>query len=179
MKIFLSVFFISCLPFMCIAQERVADLELAHAIALEKILSENKDYQFLSEKSIQADYLKFMRQGLGESLTPYCKIADFNRDGVLDFALILSKKGKPKKDEAVTSEEHSYIYPLTIVIFNGSKNDGFKKAFIEDVEEPLVCFLNLTNEKKKRLYFGVYETDAGFIMTSVGKGYVVEYDDEP
>jgi hypothetical protein len=164
---------------MCFAQKTVADLKPVHAIALEEFLSKNKDYQFLSEKSIDADYLKYMRQGLGKLLTPYYKVADFNRDGIIDFALILSKKGNPKKDETVTSEEHSYVYPLAVVIFNGNKKRRFKKAFIEDLEEPLVCFLNLTNEKKKRLYFGVYETHAGFIMTPVGKGYIVEYDDEP
>ena len=40
---------------------------------------------------------------------------------------------------------------------------------------PLVCFLNMTCEKQKRLTFGVYETDDGFTMTPAGKPYTVEY----
>ncbi len=34
--------------------------------------------------------------------------------------------------------------------------------------------------KRKRLYFGVFESDADtFTMTPVGKGYIIEYDNAP
>ncbi len=64
------------------------------------------------------------------------------------------------------------------MIFNGNKNETFTKAFVEDIEAPLVCFLNVEGTKKKTIYFGVFESDADTrIFTPVGKGYIIEYPD--
>jgi len=179
MKLILSSLCIFILSVLCFGQKAVADLKPSHATALEQFLSKNKEYQFLSSKVIDAEYMKFIRESFGKIFEPYYQVADFNRDKIADFAIILSRKGE-RKESGATSEEHKYDYPLAVVIFNGNKNGTFRKAFVEDIEAPLVCFLNIEGTKKKTIYFGVFESDADTrIFTPVGKGYIIEYPDEP
>lgn len=179
MKIILSWFFMFALTVFCFGQKTVAELKPKHAVALEQFLSKNKDYQFLSSKVIDAEYMKFIRESLGKTFEPYYLAADFNGDKIEDFAIILSRKGE-RKESGATSEEHKYDYPLAVVIFNGNKNGTFTKVFIENIEAPLVCFLNVEGTKKKTIYFGVFESDADTrIFTPVGKGYIMEYPDVP
>ncbi len=173
MKKLFSIIFVFVFPFAVFGQKTVADLKLSHAIALEQFLSKNKDYGFLSENVMDAEDMKFIRQYLGKTLKPYYNTADYNKDGVMDFALIVSKKGTPKQAE----DGDYFIHSLAVVIFNGIKKGGFRQAFIENVEVPLNCFLRLSDDKKKQLYFGVTETDADtMIFTPVGKGYIIEFD---
>ncbi len=179
MKLILSSLCIFILPVLCFGQKAVADLKPSHVIALEQFLSKNKKYQFLSSKVIDAEYMKFIRESFGKTFEPYYQVADFNRDKIADFAIILSRKGE-RKENGATSEEHKHDYPLAVVIFNGNKNGTFRKAFVEDIEAPLVCFLNVEGTKKRTFYFGVFESDADTrIFTPAGKGYIIEYPDEP
>ena len=184
MKLILSSLCIFILSALCFGQKAIAELKPSHAIALKQFLSKNKEYQFLSSKVIDAEYMKFIRESRGKTFEPYYQVADFNRDKIADFAVILSRKGK-RKESGATSEEHKYDYPLAVVIFNGRKNGTYRKAFVEDIEAPLVCFLNVQGTKKKTVCFGVFETDAHTrIFTPVGKGYIgkgyiIEYPDEP
>lgn len=161
------------------AQRTVADLKPSHAVALERFLSKNKDYGFLSEKVLDADYLKRMREYF-KRLKPYYAVGDFNRDSVEDFALVLSKKGEVEDQGEGMAETHRYNHSLAVIIFNGVKKGGFRQAFLEDLKVPTACFINVTDGKKKELYFGVFESDADtFTMTPVGRGYIIEYDDAP
>ena len=179
MKLILSSLCIFIFSVIGFSQKAVADLKPSHAAALEQFLSKNKEYQFLSSKVIDAEYMKFIRESFGKTFEPYYQVADFNRDKIVDFAIILSRKGE-RKENGATSEEHKYDYPLAVVIFNGNKNGTFRKAFLEDIEAPLVCFLNVEGTKKKTIYFGVFETDADTrIFTPAGKGYIIEYPDAP
>lgn len=171
--------FILLLGTTSFGQKSVAELKPAHAVALETYLSKNKNLQFLSEKVIDAEYLSWIRKDFDKELKPYYRVADFNHDKIEDFAMILSRKGEPKKQNGVTSKEHKYEYPLQIVIFNGNKSKSFTKAFSEDIYAPLVCFLNTSYDKKRTLYFGVFATDSAMIFTPVGKGYIIEYPDNP
>ena len=178
MKLILSSLCLFILSALCFGQKAVADLKLSHAAALEHFLLKNKKYQFMSSKVIDAEYMKFIRESFGKTFEPYYQTADFNLDKIADFAVILSRKGR-KKESGATSEEHKYDYPLAIVIFNGNKNGTFTKAFVEDIEAPLVCFLNVEGTKKKTIYFGVSESDADTrIFTPVGKSYIVKYPEE-
>lgn len=180
MRIFFITILVSLFSPIGLSQKQVTDLQPTHAVALEQFLSKNKDYGFLSEKVLDGDYLKEMRQYF-KNLKPYYNFADFNRDGIADFALILSRKGKPKDNGEGKAETHRYDHSLAIIIFNGQRKGKFTKAFIEDIEAPLACFLNTdTVRKKKKLYFGVFESDADTrIFTPVGKGYIAEYPDAP
>lgn len=163
-----------------LGQKRVADLNPRHAAALEIFLATNMEYGFLSESSLDAMYLTEMRKYYKGS-KPYYIVGDFNHDHFDDFALILSRKGTRKDNGEGITETHRYDYPLAVIIFNGDKKGTFRKAFIEDIEAPLACFLNAdVVKKKKELCFGVFESDADTrIFAPAGRGYIVEYPSEP
>lgn len=176
MKIFTALFLISVFIFSASGQKSIADLQPKHAAALEQFLSSHKDYGFMSEKVLDLQYLNDMRQHF-KGLKPYYNVGDFNKDKITDFAMILSRKGERKFLGENMSPEHEYDYPLAIIIFNGNKKGRFSKAFIEDIEAPTACFLNVED---KELYFGIFESDADTrIFTPVGKGYIIEYPDAP
>lgn len=163
-----------------LAQTRIADLKPAHAVALEQFLSKNKKYGFLSESTLDKDYLKEMRK-VFTNLRPYYNIGDYNHDGIQDFSLILSRKGKVKDNGEGMAETHRYEYPLAVVIFNGDRRGRYTKVFSEDIEAPLACFLK-TERRGKRLglYFGIFESDAGTrFFAAVGKGYIVKFPEAP
>ena len=174
--LFISVFIFSA---TCAGQKTAADLKSSHALVLEEFFSENKQYQFLSSKVIDAEYLEYMRESFGENFEPFYRTADFNSDKIIDFAVILSRTGQ-RKETGATSLEHKFAYPLAVVIFNGDKTGNFTKSFTEDIEAPLVCFLKVEGKKRKNLYFGVFESDADIrIFKAAGKGYISEFLEEP
>jgi hypothetical protein len=159
------------------AQKSVSDLLPAHASALQQFLTKHDGLEFLSETVCDQTILKDMRKNFGRNFRPYYRTGDFNRDGVPDFAMILARDGGPTGDQGSGIAETHRYNDLTIVIFNGRRGT-YAPVFVKTTKAPLVCFLNLTYEKKKRLTFGVYETDEGFIMTPAGKGYLIEYGDK-
>jgi hypothetical protein len=169
----LTVLSLLCLPIGCAAQKSVSELPPAHASALQQFLSAHPGLEFLSERSYDQEYLKWMRESFGTRFTPFYQKGDFNRDGRQDFAMVLAKDTPPKEDLDL-GESHRFRYDVTVVIFNGLNGGAYKAAFVKNITAPLVCFINISQEKKKRLYFGVYETHEGFIMTSAGKGYIAE-----
>lgn len=173
-KVALSLSLLLWASLHCAAQKNVADLPPAHAAALQEFLSAHPDLDFMSERLIDADYLKSMRESLGLRFTPYYQKGDFNHDGSQDFAVILMKDVPPEEDPNLT-ETHRFRYQLTVVIFNGSKGGKYRAAFVKNTTAPLVCFINTTAGRKKQLYFGVFETDEAFGMASAGKGYIAEY----
>lgn len=111
--------------------------------------------------------LQFFKESFGKKLHPFYLAGDFNQDGRKDFAAIVARGGP----RAETGE------PLRVVVWNGQRGGIYRVAFEKGVNAPLRCFLNLTSEKKRRVYFGVLENDGeGFILTPAGRGYVAEYD---
>ncbi|MDQ2975558.1 MAG: hypothetical protein M3R69_09130 [Acidobacteriota bacterium] len=176
-KLTLTLLCLLLLPLSIAAQKSVSELPPAHASALQEFLSKHSELQFLSEREMDKETLKDMRKNFGARLTPYYRTGDFNRDGIQDFAMILAKEGPPSEDLGPDiAETHRYAHDITVVIFNGQKKGGFKASFEKNTTGPLVCFLYSTYEKKKRLYFAVYETDEHFIMSPAGRGYIVEYE---
>ena len=182
MKIFTVQFIIILfLSISAFGQKSVASLAPAHAKAVQKFLQTNQNLDFLAESSFDAaedGMLKYARKEINSKLTPYYLAADFNRDGFRDFAVILSSDKPPEDQGEGMSESHRYNYKLMIVVFNGSKNKTYKPVFKKQVESPLVCFLNMTTEKKPRLYWGILETDESFYISRAGKGYIAENPDE-
>lgn len=173
-KIALSLLCVLLSPLYCAAQKSVADLLPAHASALQEFLTTRPELDFMSERLLDRDYLKYMREHLGARFTPFYQKGDFNQDLQQDFAVILMKDAPPEEDPDL-ADTHRFRYQVTVVIFNGSRGGKYKAAFVKNTTAPLVCFINTTGAKKKRLYFGVFETDESFGMAPAGKGYIAEY----
>lgn len=157
-----------------LAQKSVSELPAAQSAALKNYLKKHPDLRFLSEKSYDREYLKTMREDFGARFTPFYRRGDFNADGVPDFAVILKKNVPPKKEPGL-AESHRLQYTLAVVVFNGARRGSYKSVFSQTAVAPLVCFLNTTGARKKRLYFGVYETDDGFTLTPTRSGYKAKY----
>jgi hypothetical protein len=156
------------------AQKSVSDLPPSQAAVLQQFLTKHAGLEFLSETVADQSILKDMRKNFGMNFKPFYRAGDFNNDGVPDFAMILVKEGGPTGDQGEDiAATHRSLYDITVVIFNGA-GKTYTQAFVKTTKAPRVCFLNTTNEKRKRLTFGVYETDEGFTMTAFGKGYIIE-----
>ncbi len=164
--------------FSIFGQKTISELKLAHARAIKRFLSKNKDYSFLSEKAFDVDTLRQYRKDFGKLLKPYYREGDFNRDGIADFALILSRKGVRPTNTREAGSPYEFNHPLALVIFNGSKNGTFRNAFIEKVDKPLVSFLSWTPRGREPLSFAVYATDDYFMMKPTRRGYVIKFDEE-
>ncbi|PYS74567.1 MAG: hypothetical protein DMF69_01465 [Acidobacteria bacterium] len=176
--IVLVISFLFCLSIRVTAQKSVSELPPSQTAVLQQFLTEHKGLEFLSETVTDKSILKDMRKTFGVNFRPFYRAGDFNHDGVADFAMILAKEGGPTGDQGEgIAETHRKLYDMTVVIFNGV-GKTYRPAFIKTTKAPRACFLNTTNEKRKRLTFGVYETDDGFVMTPAGKVYIIENGDK-
>ena len=63
---------------------------------------------------------------------------------------------------------------MRVVVFNGVRGGAYRPAFERDYDAPLVCFLAMSRERRSKLYFAIFETDDGFVMTPAGRGYIAE-----
>lgn len=166
------------LPAARAAQKSVAGLHPAHTAALQEYLSKHRDFDFLPEARCDPGSLKAMREQFGALFTPFYKAGDFNHDGRRDFALVLVRDRAARVD-TMLAESHRYRYDVRVVVFNGARGGGYRPAFERDYDAPLVCFFALSQERRSKLYFAIFETDDGFVMTPAGRGYIAEalYDD--
>src|SRR5687768_16806472 len=156
-------------------QASVGDLSPAHVAAVETYLSKNRQNTFRPE--VGAGYLKYMRESFGKKFAPNYVVADLNGDRIKDFAVLLNRTGRPTNQpaDANASKEHFPNYPLTLVVFNGMKGGKFRVAFTQNLDGPNAAFINLTTARRKRLYYGVFETDSDtFTLVPSGRGYVVK-----
>lgn len=181
MKLYLTIILTLVLSFNAFGQKDIAALNPKHAVALKQFLSRNKNYQFLSERFFDQAELKEFRKHGGKNAKPYYAVGDFNSDGAVDFALILSRKGKRTSHGGSAGSPWEFDYPLSVVIFNGNKRGGFTPAFVHNLEVPYVSLLNVEGSgRKRRLYFGVYASDADTMSFSPkGKSYTIEYLETP
>ncbi len=152
------------------AQRSVSDLSVAHAASLERYMSENRNLTFRQEQNLSDDYLKSMRETFGKTFKPNYAVADFNRDKIKDFAILLNRKGRPVPNMGITSKEHAIDYPLRLVVFNGTKG-GFRVAYSKDLQGPPAAFIAF----KRNLYYGIYETDSDtFMLAPSARGYIMK-----
>ena len=173
-KIIFAFLLLLLLPFGGEAQKSVSQLLPAHAAALQQFLSKHPSLEFLSESDYDREALKDMRKRFGAHSMPYYQVGDFNHDGRQDFALVLAKRTPPKKDPAL-ADTHRFQYEFTVVVFNGlSGGGGYGAVFVKNTTAPLVCFLAVSQEEKSKLYFAIYETDAGFVIMPKGQGYIAQ-----
>lgn len=62
MKPLISILLVLMLSSASFAQKDASSLKLKHARTLKKFLSTHQQHQFMSEKKIDEDYLKYMRE---------------------------------------------------------------------------------------------------------------------
>jgi len=174
MKIlFATVLLIVSTAAIC-AQKSVSDLLPSHAAALQKYLAANKDAHFMQEIVIDDDDLKAMRKYIRRGLKPYYAVGDLNRDGIRDFAVLLSGGRTAIFRNEEEAEARRNDVDLRLVIFNGTRKGGFTVAHIEEIEAPLESFIDIQG---RQLYFAVFESDADTrIFAKAGKGYIVEFE---
>ena len=162
------------------AQKSIDELTPNHAAALQKYLSAHKTLGFLQEHVIDREILAGMRKYIRRGMKPYYLVGDFNRDGFKDFALILSREGKPKVSSEEGADARKEDVNLQLVIFNAKPKGGFAVAYEQEMEAPLSCFLDMSQGRKPKLYFAVFESDADtFVLAPAGGGYIVEFDEAP
>lgn len=163
-----------------LGQKSVDALRPKHAAELQNYLVTHEGEGFLQEHAVDDDTLADMREYFRKSFMPYYLTGDFNRDKVQDFAVLLTRAGKPVFATTEEAEARKDDQNLILVVFNGSAKGGFTVAHREKIAAPLTCFINMSDGKRPKLYFGVYESDADtFILAPAGKGYIVEYDKSP
>jgi hypothetical protein len=158
-------------------QASIGDLSPAHAAQVEAYLAKNKRHSFRAETVVDGDYLRSMRESLGKTFRLNYVVADLNGDRINDFAVLLNRAGKPTNQPTSehASKEHFPDHPLTLVVFNGVKGGEFRVAFTQDLDGPRAAFIHLTTGRKKRLYYGIFETDADiFTLVPAGRGYVIK-----
>lgn len=176
MKALLATFTLLVVASCASAQKTVADLKPAHAAELQKYLAKDKTVGFLQEYAFDEEGLKYLREAFHKGMMPYYLTGDFNRDRRPDFAVILGRTGKPKFESEEEAASRKTDVNLRLVVFNGTKK-GFTVAHTEDLEAPLTCFISLSDDKKRQLYFAVSESDADtFMLTPAGKGYIMEFE---
>jgi hypothetical protein len=90
------------------------------------------------------------------------------------FAILVISVGSYAQ-QSVANLNPAHATALEKYIRQREKGD-YRVAFEKKVAAPLVCFLHQTIEKRKKLYFAVYETDEHFIMAPAGTGYLVKYE---
>lgn len=131
--------------------------------ALQSFLAANPKCRFLPEGSFNAETLEAARKqwGFGNDFTPYYQVGDFNKDGKLDFAVVLLS-GKS------TSDPESGMH---IVIFNGVAEDKYEAVHVEREAFNEALFIRSMDTG---LYTGIMETGAAGCFVPAGTGYIVE-----
>lgn len=105
--------------------------------------------------------LALMRRELGKNVHPYYSVADFNGDGLDDFAVLLIVKGK---DEAA------------LAVFNAPFRKAAPAYFERGFEQMGNLYIAFNYTAKNRLYLGVFESDY-YCMTLIPKGNQYTYED--
>ena len=169
-------FFFLVFSLSAFGQKSIADLDPQHREVLENYLRTRASMALRSETIVDREYLASMVEGLGTGLKPNYAVGDFNGDKKKDFAVLLTRAGKPRNVTPGESQssEHFPDFPLHLVVFNGGPRSAFRPAFTMNFYGPRAAFIHFDKEAK-RLYYGVYETDSDtFSLSPRGSGYRVK-----
>ncbi|MBU3676605.1 MAG: hypothetical protein FGM54_05410 [Chitinophagaceae bacterium] len=141
------------------AQKSTTELPSTHRILLANFLAQNSNYSFIPETWMEQGLLKVARTewGYGLNFKPYYKHADFNKDGIKDFAILLLNNNIHNK--------------CVVVIFNGQKNSGYKLSHVEDEDYDTSTILAYND---KKLHIKILETESDGCFIPAGNRYIVE-----
>jgi len=105
--------------------------------------------------------LALMRRELGSNFHPYYSVADFNRDGRKDFAVLL----------VVTAKDE-----VALAVFNAPFTSSRPAYFERGFEKMGNMYIAYNHPIRKRLYLGVFESDY-YCMWLIPKGSKYSYRD--
>ena len=170
-------FFVLVFSVSVFGQRSISDLDLRHRNALDNYLKTRAGVSLRLETILDRKYLDYMSETLGTGFRPNYAVGDFNRDKKTDFAVLLSRPGKPKNqnpEDGSQSSEHFPDFPMVLIVFNGGPGLTFKPAFTMDFFGPRASFIHF-DKSGRRLYFGIFETDSDtFSLMPRGSGYRVK-----
>lgn len=129
-----------------------AHLKTAHQAVLKDYLGNQANLRPAQVTDCKNNFgLDSLRQNAGKSAHPFYAVADFNRDKISDFAVVLYDSTK--------AADARFI----VLIFNGTKSGGYKIAFKSaamDLRQGGIWTDGFGSEQGKiTLTAGVFETD--------------------
>lgn len=134
------------------ASDQFAHLKAEHAAAVKAYIGANKNLRPAMRVDCKSKFgLESLRQSAGNAAHPYYAAADFNRDKITDFAVVLYDSTK-KADAR-----------FTLLIFNGSKSGAYKLASTTakmDLRQGGIWTYGFgSDDTKTSVTAGVFETD--------------------
>ena len=131
-----------------------------HKPVLEKWLKGKRHLRVATESDCtDKESLEIWRKDWGRDFNPHYSIADFNRDGKDDFAVLLvdMKNGQKRG--------------FAIAIFNAPFGNKKAPNYFEDGYDSLgYCYIVYNQVMKRRLYLGMFESDI-YCVTFYPKGF--------
>jgi len=153
---------VGIIPLSVSAQHSVTEYSSAQRAAMQSVMDKDSSLAFIPETWFNANSLRYARtdpeMAFGKAFKPYYQVGDFNHDGRKDFAVLLLRGNAPDLG-------------MTALVFNGTKNGGFRLAHREDEPFSELRFLKVTEGK---LWIGVMESDEAGCFVPAGTGYIVE-----
>lgn len=150
------------------AVNQFAHLTAEHAAAVRAYIGANKNLRPAMRVDCQNKFgLDSLRQSAGAKAHPYYAAADFNRDKITDFAVVLYDASRAADAR------------FTLLIFNGTKKGAYQLAFTDpkmDLRQGGIWTYGFgTDETKTSVTAGAYETD-DCIWVEWEKGKYVVHD---
>lgn len=134
------------------SSNQFAHLKNEHAAAVKNYIGTKKNLRPALRADCKNKFgLESLRQSAGNSAHPYYAAADFNRDKITDFAVVLYDSSQ-KTDER-----------FTLLIFNGTKSGAYKLASTNagmDLRQGGIWTYGFgSDDTKTSVTAGEYETD--------------------
>jgi hypothetical protein len=94
------------------------------------------------------EYLEITRRDWGKQFDPYYVVADFNRDGKKDFAVLLV--------DSKNADENGFAIAIFNAPFAGKTNPNYFERGYIGIGNAYIVYNDMI---KRRLYLGIYESD--------------------
>ena len=152
----------SCSAYSQTRKDYFSHLQPQHRVVLGKWLGNRAGLRPATEDDCEdKGNLALLRRDLGKSVHPYYSVADFNRDGRKDFAVLLMVKGQ---DE------------VALAVFNAPFTKSTPAYFERGFEKMGNMYIAYNYPVRNHLYLGVFESDY-YCMTLIPKGRRYTYRD--
>ncbi len=134
------------------AVNQFAHMTAEHAAAVKAYIGANKSLRPAMRVDCQNKFgLDSLRQSAGAKAHPYYAAADFNRDKITDFAVVLYDSSRAADAR------------FTLLIFNGAKTGAYKLAFTDpkmDLRQGGIWTYGFgSDDTKTSVTAGEFETD--------------------